>query len=356
MNERYKRHIQLEEIGLSGQQKLSEAKVLVIGAGGLGCPILQYLTTAGIGTLGIVDFDTVSLSNLHRQILFNQNDVGKNKAVVAKEKLSKLNPETRINIFTFPLSEDNCLEIIKDYDIVVDGTDNFVTRYLINDACVILNKPVVFGALYKFEGQVSVFNYKNGPNYRCLFPIPPSAGEIPNCNEIGVLGILPGIIGLIQANEVIKIILDLGEVLSGKILYLNTLNYQQRIVQFKKNEETFNEIRRKEKPEIVSTNDCLFVNSISLKNIRMDDNIVWIDVRELHETPELFNDKILKIPLQTFKNKLQISDNSSKKIFFCQSGIRSQKATKIAINKGIKHCYSLKEGAEELREWLTRKK
>ncbi|WP_312078538.1 HesA/MoeB/ThiF family protein [Chryseobacterium sp.] len=356
MNERYTRHIQLEEIGLSGQQKLSEAKVLVIGAGGLGCPILQYLTTAGIGTLGIVDLDTVSLSNLHRQILFSQNDVGKNKAVVAKEKLLTLNPETRIDTFTFPFTEDNCLEIIKNYDIVVDGTDNFVTRYLINDACVMLNKPVVFGALYKFEGQVSVFNYKNGPNYRCLFPIPPSAGEIPNCNEIGVLGILPGIIGLIQANEVIKIILDLGEVLSGKILYLNTLNYQQRLVKFKKNEETFNAIRKKEKPEIVSTNDCLFVNSISLQNIKMDDDIVWIDVRELHETPEIYNDDVLKLPLKSFENKLEISDDNSKKIFFCQSGIRSQKAAQIAMNKGFQNCYSLKEGAKELREWLTGKK
>lgn len=356
MNERYTRHIQLEEIGLSGQQKLSEAKVLVIGAGGLGCPILQYLTTAGIGNLGIVDFDTVSLSNLHRQILFNQNDVGKNKALTAKEKLLELNPETRIDTFTFPLNEDNCLEIIKDYDIVVDGTDNFVTRYLINDACVILNIPVVFGSLYKFEGQVSVFNYKSGPNYRCLFPNPPSAGEIPNCNEIGVLGILPGIIGLIQANEVIKIILDLGEVLSGKILYMNTLNYLQRLLMFKKNEETFNEIRKKEKPEIVSTNDCLFVNSISLQDIRMDDDILWIDVRELHETPEIYNDDVLKLPLKNFENKLEISDDSSKKIFFCQSGIRSQKATKIAINKGFQYCYSLKEGAEELREWFTGKK
>ena len=206
---RYSRHIILSEIRQEGQDKLNNSKVLVIGAGGLGCPVLQYLVAAGIGTVGIVDFDKVDISNLQRQVLFGTSSVGINKAIAAKKRLEDLN-ET-INIYAIPeqLTTKNALQIFLDYDIIVDGTDNFSTRYLINDAALQLNKPVVYGAIYKFEGQVSVFNYNNGPSYRCLFPKPPQKGSIANCSEVGVLGVLPGIIGTMMANEVIKLILNL---------------------------------------------------------------------------------------------------------------------------------------------------
>src|ERR1700751_3643008 len=197
---RYARHIILSEIGLDGQQKLKQARVLVIGAGGLGCPVLQYLTAAGVGTIGIVDFDKVDDSNLQRQVLYSTEDVGEAKAQIAKEKLGRQNPYINLIAHVTQITSANALEIISLYDIVVDGSDNFATRYLVNDACVILNKPMVSGAIYKFEGQVSVFNYNNGPTYRCIFPEPPGEDESPNCADIGVIASLPGIIGTIQAN------------------------------------------------------------------------------------------------------------------------------------------------------------
>ena len=352
MNERYTRHIQLDEIGLFGQQKLGQARVLVVGAGGLGCPVLQYLATSGIGTLGIVDHDTVSLSNLHRQLLYTSEDVGKQKVVVAKNCLHKLNPDISIEAHPTALTEANCLDFISNYDIVVDGTDNFVTRYLINDATLILGKPMVFAALYKFEGQVSVFNYHDGPSYRCLFPNPPSAGEVPNCNDIGVLGILPGIIGLLQANEVIKIILNIGDILSGCVLYLNTLTYAQRLLSFSKNDEIVKEIKKSGKPKAVATDDCIFTNSVSLNEVKIDEQVIWIDVRESGETPILKSETILNVPLSQLETHLNFPNDGIKKIFFCQSGMRSQRAAHIATEGGIYNCFSLKEGASELKQWL----
>ena len=356
MDERYTRQIRLDEIGISGQRKLQNAKVLVIGAGGLGCPILLYLSASGIGTLGIADFDTVSVSNLHRQILYSAKHVGHNKALVAKEKLLELNSDTLIKTYPTAFTANNCLEIIEEYDFVVDATDNFTTRYLINDSCLILKKSMIFGALYKFEGQVSVFNYKNGPSYRCLFPKPPAKGEVPNCNEIGVLGVLPGIIGLIQANEVIKAILEIGDILSGKILYLNTLNYKQRILKFSRNEEIISEILKKGKPEPVATDDCIFTKYISLNEISDMEKILWIDVRELGEKPVIDEENVLNMPLNGFEITKAIQNDGSKKIFFCQSGIRSQKATQLAMQKNLLNCFSLREGAAELSKRLKQKK
>lgn len=202
---RYNRHIILSDVGQIGQDKLSKAKVLVVGAGGLGCPVLQYLTAAGIGELGIIDFDVVEESNLQRQILFGTSSLGTNKALAAKNRLEDLNPTIQINAYTEKLTSKNALELFKEYDIIVDGTDNFATRYLVNDAAILTNKPIVYGAIYKFEGQVSVFNYQNGPSYRCLFPNAPKEGSVANCSEVGVLGVLPGIIGTMMANEVLKI-------------------------------------------------------------------------------------------------------------------------------------------------------
>ena len=242
---RYNRHIILSEIGQAGQDKISNAKVLVIGAGGLGCPILQYLTAAGVGSIGIVDFDSVNISNLQRQVLFGTSTLGKNKAEAAKQRLEDLNDEISIVAYPKKLTHCNAVDLFHKYDIIVDGTDNFETRYLVNDACIISNKPLVFGAIYKFEGQVSIFNYKNGPSYRCIFPHPPEKGSIPNCSEVGVLGVLPGIIGAMQANEVIKIILELGNMLSGKLLCFNALTLQNSIIRISRSEKTIQSVLKK---------------------------------------------------------------------------------------------------------------
>ena len=204
---RYSRHLILPQVGLEGQLKLKNSKVLAVGTGALGSPILLYLAAAGVGTIGLVDFDVVEESNLHRQIIHTTNDIKKSKVQSAKEKLEALNPNSKIVTFNERLTSSNALNIIKDFDIVIDGTDNFPTRYLINDACVMLKKPFVYGSIFRFEGQVSVFNYDGGACYRCLFPNPPKAGLVPSCSEAGVLGVLPGIIGTIQTNELIKIIL-----------------------------------------------------------------------------------------------------------------------------------------------------
>ena len=239
---RYNRHIILSDVGQQGQDKLSDAKVLVVGAGGLGCPVLQYLTAAGIGTLGIIDFDIVEESNLQRQILFGTESLGTNKAIAAKKRLEDLNPTINIEAITERLTSKNALSLFKEYDLIVDGTDNFATRYLVNDTAILTNKPFVYGAIYKFEGQVSVFNYKDGPSYRCLFPIPPKEGSVANCSEVGVLGVLPGIIGTMMANEVIKIILEFDQVLSGKLLCYNSRTAESSTLKINKNQSEFDKV------------------------------------------------------------------------------------------------------------------
>lgn len=231
---RYNRHIILPEFGIAGQEKLKNSKVLVIGAGGLGSPVLLYLTAAGVGNIGIVDFDIVSESNLQRQILYDVQDIGKNKVEIAVNKLKKQNPNCNFTSYIFPFDKSNALEIIKNYDVVVDCSDNFQTRFLSNDACVILDKPLIFGAIYKFEGQVSVFNYKNGPTYRCLIPEIPDKDEIQPSSQIGVIGVIPGVIGSIQASECIKVITGIGEILSGKLFVINLLNFSTNIISFPK--------------------------------------------------------------------------------------------------------------------------
>jgi len=253
--ERYARHISLSEVGLLGQLKLSKAKVLVVGAGGLGSPLLLYLTAAGVGTIGIVDFDKVSMDNLQRQVLFRESDIDRNKAEAAKEILINHNSEINIECYPTILCTNNAMDLVDAYDIVVDCTDNFRTRYLINDVCVKLNKPFVFAALYKFEGQLSVLNYNSGPTYRCLFPSPPKAGEVPNCEEAGVMGVLPGILGLYQANEVLKLILNLGDLLSGWLLSINLLTNHHNLISFKRNEAEVDKIKEREL-EYIELDDC----------------------------------------------------------------------------------------------------
>lgn len=333
--QQYDRHFILDKIGIAGQTKLKNAKVLVIGAGGLGCPILQYLTAAGVGTIGIVDKDTVNRSNLQRQILFSLEDLNKSKARCAANRLQKLNPFVNFEVYEEFLTTNNAIELFSNYDIIVDGSDNFQTRYLSNDAAVITNKPLVYGAIYKFEGQVSVFNFKEGPTYRCLFPTPPDANSIPNCSEIGVLGVLPGIIGCLQANEVIKIICDLEGVLSGKLLSLHSLSLQQNVLKFSRNKNT--------KVEKLLSNYDVFCgistgsssNEISpneLKDRIGTEDVTLLDVRKNVER-SLFHIGGLHIPLHKLQPELDTLAAHNSIIVYCEVGQRSLIATKIIQEK-----------------------
>ncbi|HTA61887.1 MAG TPA: molybdopterin-synthase adenylyltransferase MoeB [Bacteroidia bacterium] len=339
---RYARHIILSEIGLEGQQKLKQAKVLVIGAGGLGCPVLQYLTAAGVGTIGIVDFDKIDDSNLQRQILYSTEDVGKPKAQIAKEKLGKQNPYINLIAHVTQLTSTNALEIISLYDIVVDGSDNFATRYLVNDACVILNKILVFGSIFKFDGQVSVFNYKDGSTYRCLYPEPPAEGEVPNCAEIGVIGVLPGIIGTLQANEVIKIIVGVGEVLSGKLLVFNALT-----MQFDTFGISVNSANKKIDKLIdydIFCGSTLEISADELKEkIKLKQDFQLLDVRELQEY-EIKNIGGKLIPLNELATNLDKLSKEKEIVVHCASGVRSKKAISILKASGFTKVYNLKNG------------
>ncbi len=356
---RYNRHIILKEIGQQGQNQLSNAKVLVVGAGGLGCPVLQYLAAAGIGILGIIDFDMVEESNLQRQVLFGISSLGQNKALAAKRHLENLNNTIIINAYPEKLTHKNALQLFKNYDVIVDGTDNFATRYLINDAAIITNKPLVYGGIYKFEGQVSVFNYKNGPSYRCLFPTTPKKGSIPNCSEIGVLGVLPGIIGTMQANEVLKIVLNLGEVLSGKVLYYNALNATTTTLKLKKSETEINKVRaQKETFKNKHEEETCYttVTEISIKEAFKKRNFQLIDVRELHEQPKVEGLNVLQIPLSNFENTLDKINLDKEKIIFCKSGIRSKTAVSMLQKHHINNSYSVKEGILEILDYLKTNK
>lgn len=351
---RYNRHIILSEIGPDGQDKLSKAKVLVIGAGGLGCPILQYLAAAGVGTIGIIDFDKVELSNLQRQVLFGASSLGENKAIAAKNRLEDLNSDIVINAYPEALTYQNALELFNQYDIIIDGSDNFETRYLVNDACIITNKPLVFGAIYKFEGQVSVFNYQNGPSYRCLFPNPPQKDTVPNCSEIGVLGVLPGIIGSMQANEIIKLILGIGDVLSGKLLCYNSLSNQTSTLRINRNEPVINEVLNEQSTfgKRALNINCEAEALISIQKVINKENIQIIDVREMHEQPKVDELPIESIPLSTIQYNLEQFNSGKEKYFFCQSGTRSKRAVAYLKEQGISNCCSIEEGALEIKNYL----
>jgi len=342
---RYSRQTILPEVGIIGQAKLTAASVLVVGAGGLGSPVLLYLAAAGVGRLGIIDADKVDVTNLQRQVLYVTEDEGQSKAETAAKRLSALNPE--INIDTYPvwLSKDNALEIFSSYDIIVDGSDNFATRYLVNDACVMLNKPLVFGSIFKFEGQVSVFNYKGGPTYRCLFPEPPAAGEVPNCSEIGVIGVLPGIIGTLQANEVIKIILEKGDVLSGVLYMYDALsNDIQKLKVFKDPvASVVTELGTYE--EVCETSPDIDKKTF---DAWIEKNVVYqlIDVREPHE----FEQKNIGgelIPMNTIKDNLNRIREDIPVIVHCQMGGRSRKIVDFLYEKGFKNVYNLRNGLQE---------
>ncbi|WP_299259664.1 molybdopterin-synthase adenylyltransferase MoeB [uncultured Aquimarina sp.] len=340
----YNRHLILDEIGEEGQNKLTSAKVLVIGAGGLGCPVLQYLTAAGIGTIGIIDDDVVDQTNLQRQILYTIDDIGRSKAKVASEKLSRLNPFVFFKVYEEKLDKDNALELFSEYDIIVDGSDNFPTRYLVNDACVLTDTPLVFGSIFKFQGQVSVLNYENGPTYRCLFPNPPASGAVPNCSDIGVLGVLPGIIGSLQANEVIKMIVGIGEVLKGKLLYLDALTLQQQVLSFKKNNDI-------EVNQLVSDYDFFCgITSNALEEITPSElkqnleSYQILDVRTLEEYNN-FNIGGIHIPLNIVSDRSIELNNNKPIVVCCQSGVRSKKAIEIIYKQREDlHLINLKDG------------
>ncbi len=348
-NSRYQRQVILPEVGEDGQIKIENSKVLVIGAGGLGCPILQYLVAAGIGTIGIIDFDVVDISNLHRQILYGKSSVGINKAIAARDRLKDLNPE--INIIAYPekLTTKNAISIFTQFDIIVDGTDNFSTRYLVNDACVITKKPLVYGAIFKFEGQVSVFNYKNGPTYRCLFPEPPKAGSVPSCAEIGVLGVLPGIIGSMQANEVLKIILNLGDVLNGKLFTYDCLTTQSSAYGVPQDASQISKVLEAA-GDFETTDYDLFcgikqVRDVMAKDAFQIENAQFIDVREAHEQPKIDNLNPLYIPLSELLEELHTIKKDKQVIVFCQSGIRSRKALEILEENGFDKISHITGGA-----------
>lgn len=340
--QQYTRHLILEEIGLEGQLKLKRAKVLVIGAGGLGCPILQYLSAAGVGSIGIIDNDVVEQSNLQRQILYTHQDIGKNKAESAFKRLQLLNPYIEFDVYKTRLTKDNALDLFEKYDIVIDGTDNFPTKYLINDAAVLVKKPVVFGSIYKFEGQVSVFNYKNGPTYRCLYPTPSKPSDVPNCSDIGVLGVLPGIIGALQANEVLKIICQIGDVLSEKLLTYNLLTMQQTLFNFKKNDALqIKALANDYEFACGLSKDNLVITLSALENQVGKYNL--LDVREDSER-KLYNIGGQHIPLGELANRVHEINKDKDIVVYCKSGVRSKRAIEILKEKGLENTLLQLEG------------
>ncbi|HEX3437181.1 MAG TPA: molybdopterin-synthase adenylyltransferase MoeB [Pseudacidobacterium sp.] len=364
---RYSRHLILPEVGLEGQQKLKAAKVLCVGTGGLGAPLAYYLAAAGIGTLGLVDFDVVDESNLQRQIIHSTKDVGRPKIESAAEKLQALNPYLNIVKHETMLTSANALEIIKDYDIIADGTDNFPTRYLVNDACVLSgNKPNAYASIFRFEGQASVFATEDGPCYRCLYPEPPPPGLVPSCAEGGVLGILPGLLGVIQATEVIKLILGTGDPLIGRLLLVDSLGMKFRELKLRKNPDCpvcgthptvtklidyqqFCGIVPEQKPASMQ-NGIPQITPIELKR-RLDagEDVFVLDVREPHEY-QIVNIGAPLIPLGDLPNRINELDPNREIVIHCKSGGRSQKAAEFLQKSGFKNVANLAGG---ITAWAT---
>ncbi|HUB03141.1 MAG TPA: molybdopterin-synthase adenylyltransferase MoeB [Terriglobales bacterium] len=355
---RYSRHLIMPEVGMEGQQKLKAAKVLCIGAGGLGSPLALYLTAAGVGTLGIVDFDVVDYTNLQRQIIHSTNDVGRKKLDSAAEKLTAINPFLNLRTFETKLTSANALELLREFDIIADGTDNFPTRYLVNDACVLTGKPNVYGSIFRFEGQASVFATEDGPCYRCLYPEPPPPGLVPSCAEGGVLGILPGLVGVIQATETIKLILGQGDSLIGRLLLVDALGMKFRELKLRKNPdcpvcgknptitqlidyEEFCGIRGQEEP---GANDIPSISVEGLKKkLDAKEDIFILDVREPHEYQICHLNGYL-IPVGDLPKRVNELDSSREIIAHCKMGGRSAKAVNFLRRSGFKKVYNLTGG------------
>lgn len=362
-NIRYSRHLILPEIGLEGQKKLLASKVLIIGAGGLGSPLALYLAAAGVGTLGIVDFDNVDLSNLQRQILHTQEEIGKSKLDSAEKRIRGMNPDTRVIKHSAKITSENAFEIIRDYDLVIDGTDNFPTRYLVNDACVLLGKPNIYGSIFRFDGQTTVFIPKDGPCYRCLYPEPPPPGMVPSCAEGGVLGILPGVIGLIQATEAVKLITGRGDLLVGRLLIYDALRMKFRELKLRRDpncplcglKPTINQLidyqefcgLRSEPP--VQTNGQ-FEPNISARELaeKLDrkDSLVILDVREPFEYQIAKIPHSILIPMGEIPNRLAELEpyKNQEMIVHCHHGGRSQRVIDFLNQKGFKKLRNLTGG------------
>ncbi|MGA8072938.1 MAG: molybdopterin-synthase adenylyltransferase MoeB [Candidatus Acidiferrales bacterium] len=356
---RYSRHLIMPEIGMEGQLKLKRAKVLLVGTGGLGAPLGLYLAAAGVGRIGVVDFDKVDFTNLQRQIMFGTSDVGRPKIEAAGERLGNLNPEIRLDRYETALTSENALEIIRDYDIVADGSDNFPTRYLVNDACVLLGKPNIYGSIFRFEGQASIFGAPGGPCYRCLYPEPPPPGLVPSCAEGGVLGVLPGIIGSIQAMETLKLILGKGEPLIGRLLLFDALGMKFRELKLRKSAHCpicgehptitklldyaeFCGIRGEEAPAAQSTVPEMTPRELKA---RLDggDDIFVLDVREPHEY-QICNIGGHLIPLGDLPQRVNELDSSREIVAHCRSGKRSADAAEFLRKAGFKKLWNLRGG------------
>ncbi|MDR6760074.1 adenylyltransferase/sulfurtransferase [Flavobacterium sp. 2755] len=347
---RYNRQMILPEIGEDGQYKLSKAKVLVIGAGGLGAAILPYLAAAGVGEIGIVDDDDIEISNLHRQVIYKSSAVGKSKVEEAKLMISELNPLVKVNAFAEKLSGKNAISLFERYDIIVDATDNISIKYLINDACLLTNKPMVYGSIFRFQGQVSVFNYQNGPTYRCLYP--DENNNALNCEDAGVIGISVGIIGMFQANEVLKMILGIGEVLSGKILVYNILNNEQQKYDFDKSD--FKSISSRESfEEKYYKSEVEEVNFESILDEINNDEVLFLDVRNEEELPKINLKNQIQIPLPHLENEIEKLDKNQTIYIFCQSGIRSKVAAELLQKHQFRNIKSIAGGVLGMKELLA---
>ncbi|HVB55520.1 MAG TPA: molybdopterin-synthase adenylyltransferase MoeB [Candidatus Acidoferrales bacterium] len=356
---RYSRHLIMPEVGMEGQLKLKQAKVLCIGAGGLGAPVGLYLAAAGVGRIGLVDFDSVDFTNLQRQVLFGSSDVGRPKIEAAAERLRTLNPAIQIDSLETRLSSDNALDLFKDYDIIVDGTDNFPTRYLVNDACVLLGKPNVYGSIFRFEGQITIFSYPGGPCYRCLYPEPPPPGLVPSCAEGGVLGVLPGIVGTIQTAETLKLILGKGDPLIGRLLLFDALAMKFRELKLRRNPECpvcgdhptvthlidyaeFCGIRGEEAPAPQTSVPDITPRELKSRLDRGDDLYI-LDVREPHEY-QICNLGGHLIPLGDLSRRVSELDSSREIVAHCRSGKRSAEAVEYLRQAGFRKIWNLKGG------------
>jgi sulfur-carrier protein adenylyltransferase/sulfurtransferase len=354
---RYSRHLIIPEVGVEGQRRLKAARVLMVGAGGLGSPIGLYLAAAGVGTLGIVEFDVVDATNLQRQVLHGTKDVGRKKVESARDRIRDLNPHVEVVAHEAWLTSENALEIIRDYDLVVDGTDNFATRYLVNDACVLLGKPNVYGSIYRFEGQSTVFCTDAGPCYRCLYPEPPPPGLVPSCAEGGVLGILPGLVGLVQATETVKLIAGIGEPLVGRLLLVDALGMQFRTVKLRKDPRCPACGTREIKELIDYQQFCgirggedeaagvpvLTVAELDERR-RGGADLDLVDVREPHEWDIGRIEGARLAPLSSFADALRTFDSARDVVLYCKSGVRSAKAVRQLQEAGFKRVWNLEGG------------
>jgi adenylyltransferase/sulfurtransferase len=357
---RYSRHLIMPEVGMEGQLKLKNASVLLVGAGGLGAPLGLYLAAAGIGRIGMVDFDVVDFTNLQRQVIHGTKDVGRKKLDSAFDKMADINPNVKLEKHEVALTSENALDIIRNYDFVVDGTDNFPTRYLVNDACVLLKKPNIYGSIFRFEGQCTVFAYPGGPCYRCLYPEPPPPGLVPSCAEGGVLGILPGIIGLMQATETVKLILGTGEPLVGRLVLYDALAMRFRELKLRRNPECpicgdhptlhklidyqeFCGVPHQEPVQPTANLGEIEPTEVKQK-IDRGDKFILLDVREPHEFQICRIPTSTLIPLGELPKHLNDFDKNAEIIAHCKSGVRSGKATNLLRENGFKNVRNMKGG------------